>query len=188
MAVLKLKISTARPTAYLTTTFQSVAGNRALAERIKQYIERVASGNELAMSSTVPPQIVVTVQNDEVQASGTFTFSAQASADDTILINGVTFTCVASGATGNQWNAGASATATATNLAAAINASVTSLVSGYVTASSALGVVTVTSVFYGLSGNMTTIAEGVDGGSVITVSGARLTGGAADSGEKTLNY
>jgi phage tail sheath gpL-like len=103
------------------------------------------------------------------------------------LINGVTFTCAAS-PTGNQWAPGASATASAANLAAAINASVTSLVSGYVTASSVAGVLTITSVFYGLSGNQCTIAEGVDGGSVMTVSGARLTAGATDSGALTLQF
>lgn len=188
MAVLKLKISTARPTAYLTTTFQSVTGARAIAERLKQYIERVASGNELAMSSSVPPQIVVTVQEDQTQASGTVTFSAAATANDTVLVNGVTLTAVASGATNNQWNVGTGATGSANGLAAAINASSTALVSGQVTAAAAAGVVTITAVAYGVTGNAITIAEGVDGGSVMTVSGARLTGGAADAGEQTLNF
>ena len=188
MAVLKLKISTARPTAYLTSNFQTAGGNRAIGNRISQYIERVISGNELAFSSSVSPQIVVTVQEDEAQASGTITFSAQASANDTVLINGVTFTCVASGATGNQWNAGASATATAANLAAAINASATALISQNVTGSNVAGVLTIKSVHYGPSGNQCTIAKGVDAGSVMTVSGARLTGGTSDAGQLTLNY
>ena len=112
-----------------------------------------------------------------VYASGTITFSAVASANDTLLVNGVTFTAKASGAGANEFNIGASATASATNLAASINASVTALVSGYVTAASAAGVVTVSAARAGTAGNTSTIAEGVDGGSVITVSGARLTGG-----------
>jgi phage tail sheath gpL-like len=188
MAVLKLKVSTARPVAYLTSTFQTAGGNRAIAQRLEQYLMRVASGNELALSASVPPQIVVDVQDNEVQASGTITFSAAASANDTVLINGVTFTAKASGAGANEFNVGASATASAANLAAAINASVTALVSGYVTATSALGVLTVKSAFYGKAGNQCTIAEGVDSGNVMTVSGARLTGGAADAGELTLNF
>lgn len=41
-------------------------------------------------------------------------------ATDTCVVNGVTYTCVASGATGNQFNIGASDTLTAANLAALI--------------------------------------------------------------------
>lgn len=184
MAVLKLKLTTARPTAYLTSTFQTAGGKRAIAERIKQYLERIYTGNELAQSTSVSPQIVVTVQNDEVRASGTFTL-ATVIATDAVKVNGVTFTCVASGAGANEFNVGLTDTATAANLAASINASVTTLVAGYVTASSALAVVTVTSAFYGLSGNQTLI-ESLDG--TITASGARLTAGAADAGELTLNF
>jgi hypothetical protein len=111
------------------------------------------------------------------RASGTITFSGTGAANDTILINGVTFTAKSSGATGDQWNVGASATLSAAALAAAINASASALVSGHVTASSALGVVTITSKSYSVAGNAVTIAEGVDGSSHMAVSGARLTGG-----------
>ena len=49
-------------------------------------------------------------------------------AGGTVTIAGVTFTAVASGATGNQFNAVTSASTCATNLAAAINASTTAVV------------------------------------------------------------
>lgn len=114
---------------------------------------------------------------DSVAASGTVAFSAVASANDTFLVNGVTFTAKASGATGNEFNIGASATASAANLSAAINASATALVSGTVSASAATGTVTITALVKGQLGNAVTIAKGVDAGSVMTVSGARLTGG-----------
>lgn len=188
MAVLKLKISTARPATELAKRFQTNLSARGAVQNVEQYILRLASGNELAQSASIPPQLIVTVQDNEVKASGTITFTGVGAASDTILINGVTFTAVASGATGNQWNVGGTVTASATNLAAAINASVTALVAGYVTASSAAGVVTITSAFFGTSGNQTTTAEGVDSGSAMTVSGARLISGAADSGERTLNF
>jgi hypothetical protein len=181
-------VSSARDAATLARDFQTTTGPRAIINRIRNFITGVATGTEGALSSTVPPQVVIKVQENEVKASGTIIFSAAASADDTVLINGVTFTAKASGATGNQWNVGASATATAANLAAAINASVTSLVSGYVTAGAATGTLTITSAFYGLSGNQCTIASGVDSGSVMTVSGARLTAGAADAGLLTLQF
>lgn len=112
-----------------------------------------------------------------VQASGTITFSGTGAANDTILINGVTFTAKASGATGNEWNVGASATLSAAALAAAINASATALVSGLVSAAAVSGVVTITALRAGVDGNAVTIAEGVDSGNAMAVSGARLTGG-----------
>jgi phage tail sheath gpL-like len=127
------------------------------------------------------------VGTSAVQASGTITFSDTGAADDTVLINGVTFTAKASGATGNEWNVGASATLSAAALAAAINASVTALVSGYVTASADSGVVTITAVRPGTLGNCITIAEGVDAGADMAVSGARLTGG-TEGTEKTFYF
>jgi phage tail sheath gpL-like len=114
-----------------------------------------------------------------VAASGTITLTGVGQANDTILINGVTFTAKASGATGNEWNVGGSATLSAAAIAAAINASASALVSGHVTATSALGVVTITSKVANVYGNAVTIAEGVDGLSHMAVSGARLTGGTA---------
>lgn len=192
MSVLKLKIYSVRPDSYLTQNFQTAGGNRAIAERIKQYLERVATGTEGAESSSQAPAINVQVQGSEVLASGTATFSNACTANDTILINGVTFTAKASGAAANEFNVGANAYASASNFAAAVNASVSSLVSGYVTAAAVSGapnsVTTITSAFYGLSGNQATIAEGVDSGSVISISGARLTGGTADAGALTLNF
>lgn len=63
-------------------------------------------------------------------------------ADDTVTIGTITFTAKASGATGNEFNIGADATADAVALAAAINAS--SSVAGLVTAEAASGTVTLT--------------------------------------------
>lgn len=123
-----------------------------------------------------------------VAATGTITFSSFSTANDTILINGVTFTAVASGATGNQWNVKTTATLQAAEVVRAVNASATALVSGTVIASNVAGVVTFTAAAVvggvlvpskGLLGNAVTLAKGTDAGSVMTVSGARLTGGTA---------
>lgn len=113
------------------------------------------------------------VISGNVAATGTATFST-AVATNTLTVNGVTFTAVASGATGNQFNIGADDTASAANLAAAINASTSPAVKGSVTASSALGVVTITARAPGTGGNAITLAETGDG---ITVSGEVLSGG-----------
>lgn len=118
-------------------------------------------------------QALATYTFGRLLSAGTFTFVSVV-ATNTILINGVTFTCVASGATGNQFNVGGTDTLTAVAAAAAINASVSSLVSGAVTATSALGVVTITAVQSGTAGNYITISSP---NGTITASGARLTGG-----------
>ena len=188
MSVLKLAISSARPTTELAARFETATDSRAIANRITNFITGLSTGTEGAMSATVPPQIVVSIQENQVKASGTITLTGVGAANDTVIINGVTFTAVASGATGDQWNVGATLTLSAASLAAAINASVTALVAGYVTAANVAGVVTVTSVFHGLSGNQTTIAEGVDAGTVMAVSGARLTAGAEDATAQTLQF
>jgi phage tail sheath gpL-like len=185
MSVLKLKVTTARPDSYIEQNFQTAGGNRQIAERIKQYVERVYTGNELAESASAAPQINIVCQGNEVQASGTLTGTSVV-ATDKVTINGVDFTCVASGATGNQFNVGASDTLTMAALAAAINASVTAKIDGYVTASAAANVVTVTAVAYGLSGNMFTLTS-ADATIVASGSGF-LTGGAEDAGALTLSF
>lgn len=137
-----------------------------------------AVGSAIGESANLELQI----KNDNaVAASATVTFSGAASADDTVIVNGVTFTGKASGAGANEFNVGLTATASALALKNAINSSVTALVAGSVIASVAAGVLTVTAVTPGVIGNYMTLAEGVDGGGVIAVSSARLVNGAEDT-------
>lgn len=167
-------------------------------ETLRNNFERSTSVKDSVMQSVIdmfgglvggcvkgsPPSVLSSIESYAVQASGTFTF-ASVIATNSFVINGVTFTCVASGATGNQFNVGGTDTLTAVAAAAAVNASVTALVSGYVTASSALGVVTITSSNYGIYGNQVTISSP---SGTITASGARLASGVADSGAKTYTF
>ena len=119
-----------------------------------------------------------------VRASGTVTCAA-VQADDTVTINGVTFTAKASGATGDQWNiTGGNNTATAAALAAAINASTTVGVAGIVTASASLAVVTVQAIQAGRTGNAITLAS--SDGTRLAVSAAKLASGADTSATITL--
>lgn len=113
-----------------------------------------------------------TVSSNGVAASGTVTLSSMVAAD-TVTINGTVFTCEASGATGNQFNVGASDTLTAANLAAAINASATAVVVDNVVATSAAAVVTVTCKEQGTIGNLCTLAISAHG----SVSAANLASG-----------
>lgn len=170
MGFSKILIIHDQSTADMTSLIQKSEAAESKAEMVllQSYFNSLAGGSRHAS---------VMVGVGAVKASGTVTFSGTGAANDTIIINGVTFTAKASGATGNEWNVGASATLSAAAAAAAINASATALISGYVTASASEGVLTITAGKAGIMGNTVTIAEGVDGSSHMAVSGARLTGG-----------
>jgi hypothetical protein len=111
--------------------------------------------------------------SDAVQASATATLSS-AVATNAVTINGAAITAVASGATADQWNIGGDDTASAVNLAAAINASTTARIAGVVKATSAAAVVTITAVVPGLAGNGITLTKT---GAPITVTGSGFLAG-----------
>jgi phage tail sheath gpL-like len=89
---------------------------------------------------------------------------------------------MASGATGNQYNVGADDTATAANLATALNANTT--LDGMIVATSALGVVTLTALIPGELGNAVTLAISANG----SVSAARMSGGTNGDTETSHNF
>lgn len=114
------------------------------------YLGGVAGGNYMAS---------LACKVGAVQAYGTLTVATGGStAAQTCTICNVTFTARASGATGNEFNVSATAATQATNMAAAINAS--SNLTGKVTATASLGVVTITSVVPGLMGNGLQLSAG----------------------------
>ena len=110
------------------------------------------------------------------KATGTLTIATNPSANDTVIVNGSTFTFKATAAGADEVTLGATAAATATNLAAVLNASTDPAVA-QAQYSAAAAVVTVTANGYGVAGNAFTLASGTAGAKV-TVSGATLTGGA----------
>lgn len=113
-----------------------------------------------------------------VAATGTLTVVTNPAAAETIAVAGTVFTFVASGATGNQINIGANTGATATAIAAAVNA----LASVY--AADVGAVVTVTAATAGTAGNAIAL---VGNGAKITRSAATLAGGAAAGGYPTFD-
>ena len=129
------------------------------------HIEAMGGG---AMDGTLT---ITTSDADPVAASGTLTISS-GSGSVAALINGVSIAVAWTTSDAN----------TASLLAAAINASVNPLVEPFVVASAALGVVTVTAMEPGVSGNTITLAAS---GTGITASGNRLTGGAAGGNSTT---
>ena len=84
------------------------------------------SGFELTYTQPTNTDIrVVFSDNIAIKGVRTYPVSTNAVVADTVAINGVIFTAVAGGATGNQFNVGTTTTLTATNLAATLNASTT---------------------------------------------------------------
>lgn len=184
MSLLNVKIQTAVPVSDLTKALETAGGKQTIVQRFINLVEKLyASG-----SGNSSPYIQFSIDDNNThatQATGTVT-CASAVANDTVTINGVVFTAVSGTPTANQFQVGVTDTADAASLAAAINTSVTALVSGYATATSALGVVTIQSAFYGTSGNQTTLAT--SNGTRLAPSGSRLTSGQKDPSAQLLTF
>lgn len=104
----------------------------------------------------------------------TYQLTTNAVAGDTVTIQSVTFTCVASGAVGNQFNVGASAAATATNLSTALSANTT--INAIFTVSVASDTITLTET---TAGGGSTPYEAVYTGTVVVSSNVSSTSIAA---------
>lgn len=183
-STLKVTLISNRDNGWLSQNFETAGGNRAIGQRLADYVTRIFSGAEASYAGVTPPTISMSIEGNAVRASATLT-CVSVIATNTVVINGVSFAAVNSGATGNQFVRSGTDSVTATNLAAAINASASALVSGYVTAVAASNVVTVYSVFYGIGGNQVTLTTG---GGTIAASTARLIGGAVDATALSLTY
>jgi hypothetical protein len=124
----------------------------------------------LAAGMSAAPETLVT---GGVKASGTFTFTANPSANHTISIDGVELTFVASSAAEDEITIGANLAATLNNIRTIIDAHSTlaSLVSS---ADNDTSVVTVTAKRAGVNGNAIELASGHANA---VVSAATLTGG-----------
>lgn len=119
------------------------------------------------------------------KATGTITMTNQALAGDTVTVNGVVFTFVASGAIvgSNQVNLGTTKQLTAAALQAALAASLNPLLTiAEYTVSGA--VVTVTMYLGGTAGNAYTLAT--SDATNIAVSAATLASGTANTGNATI--
>lgn len=164
MAKLEIVITHGETDADITSLLGVASGSRdELARRLIHYLSQLSLGVRKAQ---------VKVQRAAAQATGTIT-AATVVATNTVTINNVTFTAVASGATGNQFNLGASDAAAMDNLATVINANTD--LDGIVTAASdGAGVVTLTAIDPGEGGNAITLASS---GATLAVSAARLASG-----------
>lgn len=144
--------------------FQSICdlspGQLPALQNLENFIGGLSGGNYSAS---------LEVKVGSIQASGLITSTGAATATEIFTLCNVVFTARASGAVGNEFNLSATVATQATNIAAAINAS--SNLTGIVTASSALGVVTVVSVVPGLIGNGLQLSEGLSNATITAFSG-----------------
>lgn len=115
--------------------------------------------------------------SSKVSASGTITL-ATVLANSTVTVNGLVYTAVAGAKADNtEFSIDGNDTVDAADLADSINNDVrVGTVATGVTATSALGVVTVTAVTPGIGGNAIDLDEDT-GATTITISGASFTGG-----------
>lgn len=123
------------------------------------------------------------ISTGSTQASGTGTFTGAAVANETMVIAGVTFTAKASpNEAANEYLVSATVSLEAASLARAINASTTA--SPLVFATSSAGVVTITAVQPGLTGNFIPTTETTTN---FTFAQALLAGG-TNGTEARINY
>jgi len=176
-ASLNLTVNASR--AELNDFIRSSTDPRGEATALSNLFKRLASGT---ISGSIIAQKASVAA---VRASGTITIThAELDANDTVTICGITITAKASGASGAQFNIGANATADATALAACINALATLNI--YVSATSALGVVTVTANQAGVVGNL--FAMATSDANAYGLSAAAMAGGAGGANSAPITY
>lgn len=124
------------------------------------------------------------ISTGAIQATGTGTFTGAATAAQTMTIAGVTFTARAvPNEAANEYLVSATVSLEAASLARAINASTTA--SPYVSASASAGVVTITAVQPGITGNFIPTVD-VDTANFTFAQALLATG--SNGTEAALNY
>lgn len=175
MSFVKILLSLPDSSQTVTDLLGVDATNNVYSENgLRNLIEKMLQGEQLAYAK---------VSTNPIQATGTITFSSLA-ADDTVTVNGVIFTAKVSPSGANQFALGADDTAAAANFAAKINASAIAKIVNVLTATSALGVVTLTAVQPGLEGNCNTTAISAHG----SVSGSGRLASGTDGTQAAVNY
>jgi hypothetical protein len=163
MSLQLLKITSNNTTAQIEKIINLQQGSQACLQSYENYFAGINGGTDRAL---------INVAVGGVQATATMTSTGIATATEIFTIANVVFTARASGATGNEFNVSAVVATQAANIAAAVNASAS--LTGIVTATSSLGVVTFTAYYPGIAGNGLQFSEGLTN---VTIT--QFTGGTA---------
>lgn len=161
MGLQVIRIESPEATAQTKSLIDTDQGPQAAIQSYQNYFGGVAGGQ---YSADLDAYV------GAVQATATMTSTGAATATETFSLCNVEFEAVASGATGNQFNVSGTVATQAANIAAAINGS--SDLTNICTATSLLGVVTITAYMPGISGNALQFSEGL---SNVTIT--QFTGG-----------
>lgn len=151
----------------------NTSANQVRESGLQELLADVVNGAQVAYAK---------ISTGAVQATATITSTGAAVNNETMSLANVTLTAKTSGAVAanGEFNLSATVATQAANIAAAINA--VSGLSGIVTATSALGVVTVTAVQPGKSGNAIQISE-----SLTNVTVTQFANG-SDGTQVAINY
>ncbi len=151
----------------LATLQDALAAPEALGKisAVKRFVQTIVADIQAAYVE----QVASADDGVVVAATGSVVFGGLPVADETMVVAGVTFTAKASGATGAQFNIGGTATITAQNFKAAVNAlaSTASLVVG----SGSGATITLTSRLPGVAGNGLILTESMTNVTVVAFSG-----------------
>lgn len=160
MALQLLTISSGESKAEIESFINLEQGSDAALQSYANYFPSILGGIQRA---------TIYAKVGAIQAAATLTSTGAAVAAETFTLANVVFTARASGATGNEFNVSGTVGTQAANIAAAINAS--SDLTGIVTATSALGVTTITAVVPGVMTNGLQISEGLTNVALAAFSG-----------------
>lgn len=135
-------------------------------QTLLDYLTGLAGGSRSA---------TITANSGAVRGTAVLTVSAGGSVNaETMVLAGVTFTAVTSGATGNQFNISATAATQAASMVSAFNASAD--LAGIVSSSNVLGVITLTADVPGKLGNALVVTESLTNVAVTTSFATAATG------------
>jgi phage tail sheath gpL-like len=143
MATITIQIKTSRD----YTDYVRSAQGRANGAKAAMLLKSIADGTDLGQA------YIGSASADPVAAASTVTITYGSAANaDTVTVAGQVLTCVTGTPSTAEFKKETDATKTATNMAAAVNAHAT--LSKHFTATSALGVVTITAKVKGSLGNL----------------------------------
>lgn len=173
-AVVVVRVASELPPASVQNTLITEAGDspQSVARRLSTFFGSIAGGVGASklivrVDSSTPVAASIAVTCDQ----------SVATAGDVLKIGGISFTAKASGAVASagEFDIGASSSAMATNLAAAINAQANS--ARRYSASPNSAVVTVSSLTPGAAGNTIPVSKAVTSANALTFTGTTFAGG-----------